>query len=129
MKSNYTAPRADNEKEIYSLQSLEVKSVIVGPTEGAKLPAGRTPVWGWAWSGEGELPVSTSRPTAARAGRRDVHRSLDRYSWRKWEAEWDAKAGRPHRDGAASDRPGRIQPTSRAFNRLATLERDPRCQG
>jgi len=55
MKSNYTAPRADNEKEIYSLQSLEVKSVIVGPTEGAKLPAGRTPVWGWAWSGEGRV--------------------------------------------------------------------------
>src|SRR2546428_12848932 len=54
MNSNYTAPRADNEKQVYSLQSLEVKSVIVGPSEGARLAAGRMAGWGWAGGGEGE---------------------------------------------------------------------------
>src|SRR2546422_1201285 len=29
--------RADNDKDVYSLQSLEVKSLIVAPTEGATL--------------------------------------------------------------------------------------------
>ena len=44
MKSNYTAPRADNDKDVYSLQSLEVKSLIVAPTEGATLrPGGHGP--------------------------------------------------------------------------------------
>ena len=119
MKSNYTAPRADNEKEIYSLQSLEVKSVIVGPAEGAKLPAGRTTVWGWAWSGEGELTgidVSTDGGQSWSPG--TFTGRWDRYSWRKWEAEWDAKPGAHTVMARASDSLGRIQPTSRAFNRL-----------
>ena len=34
MKSNYTAPRVDNDKEVYSLQSVEVKSVIVSANSG-----------------------------------------------------------------------------------------------
>jgi DMSO/TMAO reductase YedYZ molybdopterin-dependent catalytic subunit len=55
MKSNYTAPRVDNDKDVYSLQSLEVKSLIVSPTEGSRLKPGSTTVWGWAWTGEGEL--------------------------------------------------------------------------
>ena len=119
MKSNYTAPRADNEKEIYSLQSLEVKSVIVSPAEGAKLRAGRTTVWGWAWSGEGELTgidVSTDGGQSWSPG--TFTGRWDRYSWRKWEAEWDAKPGAHTVMARASDSLGRIQPTSRAFNRL-----------
>ena len=119
MKSNYTAPRADNDKEIYSLQSLEVKSVIVGPTEGAKLPAGRTTVWGWAWSGEGELTgidVSTDGGQSWSPG--TFTGRWDRYSWRKWEAEWDARPGAHTMMARASDSLGRIQPTSRTFNRL-----------
>jgi hypothetical protein len=37
MKSNYTAPRADNDKEVYSLGSLEVKSIPT-PSEGRGAP-------------------------------------------------------------------------------------------
>ncbi|HKB23783.1 MAG TPA: sulfite oxidase [Methylomirabilota bacterium] len=119
MKSNYTAPRADNDKEIYSLQSLEVKSVIVGPADGARLPAGRTPVWGWAWSGEGELTgldVSTDGGQTWTPGK--FTGPWGRYSWRKWEHEWDAKAGTHTVMARATDSLGRVQPTTRAFNRL-----------
>ena len=119
MKSNYTAPRADNEKQVYSLQSLEVKSVIVGPSEGARLAAGRTAVWGWAWSGEGELTgidVSTDGGQSWTEG--TFTGSWSRYSWRKWEYEWDARPGTHTVMARASDSLGRIQPTSRAFNRL-----------
>ncbi len=119
MKSNYTAPRVDNDKEIYSLESLEVKSVIVSPAEGAKLTAGRVTAWGWAWSGEGNLTgidVSTDGGKTWTAGKftGDWHR----YSWRKWEYAWDAAAGSHTIMARATDSLGRVQPTSRAFNRL-----------
>jgi sulfite oxidase len=119
MKSNYTAPRADNDKDVYSLQSLEVKSVIVAPADAEKINPGRVTVWGWAWAGEGELTgidVSTDGGQSWRAGR--FVGPSDRYSWRKWEADWDAAAGRHSLMARATDSLGRIQPTSRAFNRL-----------
>lgn len=119
MKSNYTAPRVDNDKEIYSLQSLEVKSVIVGPAEGARLPAGRQTIWGWAWAGEGEL---TGIDVSADGGQTWTPGKFagpwDRYSWRKFEHDWDATPG-PHTLMArATDSLGRVQPASRSFNRL-----------
>jgi DMSO/TMAO reductase YedYZ molybdopterin-dependent catalytic subunit len=119
MKSNYTAPRADNEKEVYSLQSLEVKSAIVAPREGAKLSAGSATVWGWAWSGEGELTgidVSTDGGQTWTAGR--FVGPWQRYSWRKWEFSWDARPGAHTLMARATDSLGRVQPSSRAFNRL-----------
>ncbi len=119
MKSNYTAPRADNDKEVYSLQSLEVKSVILAPADGAKLAPGRVTLWGWAWTGEGELTgldVSTDGGQTWRAGR--FVGAWDRYSWRKWEADWDAAPGRHTVMARATDSLGRVQPATRAFNRL-----------
>jgi sulfite oxidase len=119
MKSNYTAPRVDNDKEVYSLQSVEVKSLIVSPGDGTTARAGRTTVWGWAWSGEGELTgidVSTDGGQSWGAGK--FAGTWDRYSWRKWEFEWDAKPGTHTVMARATDSLGRVQPTSRAWNRL-----------
>lgn len=119
MKSNYTAPRGDNDKEVYSLQSLEVKSQIIGPRDGAKLTATPTTVWGWAWAGEGELTgidISTDGGQSWSAGK--FVGTWDRYSWRKWEYAWDARAGSHTVMARATDSLGRIQPASRAFNRL-----------
>jgi len=119
MKRSYRAPRAEDEKDTYSLQSLEVKSLILGPLDGAKLQAGPVTLWGWAWSGEGELTgidVSTDGGQSWKAGR-FVGRS-ERYSWRKWEFDWDAKLGNYTIMARATDSIGRIQPTSRAWNPL-----------
>ena len=119
MKSNYTAPRVDNDKAVYSLQSLEVKSLIVGPADGARLPAGGVTVWGWAWSGEAELTgidVSTDGGQSWAPGR--FVGAWDRYSWRKWEFAWDAKAGTHGVMARATDSFGRVQPAARAWNRL-----------
>jgi len=119
MKSNYTAPRADNDKEIYSLQSLEVKSVIVSPAEGARLAAGKVTAWGWAWAGEGEL---TGVDVSTDGGKTWTTATLvgpsDRYAWRQWEHAWDAAAGSHTLMARATDSLGRMQPASRAFNRL-----------
>lgn len=119
MKSNYTAPRADDDEQVYSLQSLEVKSIIVSPADGARVGAGRLAVWGWAWAGEAELTgvaVSTDGGqswTLAALGDR-----WDRYSWRRWEVGWEAKPGSHTVMARATDSFGRVQPASRAWNRL-----------
>jgi DMSO/TMAO reductase YedYZ molybdopterin-dependent catalytic subunit len=119
MKRSYRAPRAENDKETYSLQSLEVKSIVVAPAQGTKLTAGKTPVWGWAWAGEGELngiDVSIDGGQTWTPGR--FTGTWDRYSWRKWEYEWDAKPGAHTVMARATDSLGRIQPATRAFNPL-----------
>jgi DMSO/TMAO reductase YedYZ molybdopterin-dependent catalytic subunit len=119
MKSNYTAPRADDDKQVYSLQSLEVKSIIVAPADGAKLTPGKATVWGWAWSGEGELTgldVSTDGGQTWKAAA--FSGQWDRYSWRRWEYAWDAASGAHTLMARATDSFGRVQPSSRASNRL-----------
>jgi sulfite oxidase len=117
MKRSYRAPRAEDEKDTYSLQSLEVKSLIVKPAADAKLPVGRTKVSGWAWSGEGELTgvdVSTDGGRTWTAAQFVL--PWDRYSWRKWEYDWDPKPGAHTLMARATDSLGRIQPATRAFN-------------
>jgi sulfite oxidase len=120
MKSNYTAPRVDNDKEIYSLQSLEVKSLIIEPADGAKLAQpGRITIRGWAWSGEGELTgidVSTDGGQTWMPAR--FTGTWDRYSWRGWALDWDAKWGSHTVMARATDSLGRVQPASRTWNRL-----------
>ena len=119
MKRSYRVPRAEDEKDTYSLQSLEVKSVIVGPADGARLAASRVTVWGWAWAGEGELngiDVSTNGGQSWKPGQ--FVGKWDRYSWRKWEFDWDATAGTHTVMARATDSLGRIQPATRAFNPL-----------
>lgn len=120
MKSNYTAPRVDNEKEIYSLQSLEVKSLIVEPADGARLAQpDRLTIRGWAWSGEAELTgvdVSTDGGQTWAPAR--FTGTWDRYSWRGWELPWDAKWGSHTIMARATDSLGRVQPPTRAWNRL-----------
>ena len=119
MKSNYTAPRADDDKEIYSLQSLEVKSLIVGPAEGAKLPAGRATVWGWAWAGEGELTGIDVSTDGGQTWRRRVRRSAATGTPGGSGSSTGTPAAGTHTLMArATDSLGRVQPTSRAFNRL-----------
>jgi sulfite oxidase len=119
MKRSYRAPRAEDEKETYSLQSLEVKSLIVGPAEGTRLGPGRLTVWGWAWAGEGELTgldLSTDGGQTWKPAK--FVGKWDRYSWRKWEYDWDAPAGKHTLMARAADSLGRLQPATRAHNSL-----------
>jgi DMSO/TMAO reductase YedYZ molybdopterin-dependent catalytic subunit len=114
MQRSYRSPRVDDAKQTYSLQSLECKSVIVGPRDGAPLPAGPATAWGFAWAGEGvvvAVDVSTDggQSWAPATLRGDEHR----YAWRRWEHAWEAKPGRHTIMARASDSLGRFQPASR----------------
>jgi sulfite oxidase len=114
MQRSYRSPRAENPKETYSLQSLECKSIIIRPLDGAQVTAGPQTLFGFAWGGEGTITavdVSTdggkSWTTAALTG--EEHR----YAWRRWELGWDAKSGAQTIMARASDSLGRLQPPSR----------------
>lgn len=114
MQRSYRSPRVDDPQQTYSLQSLEVKSVIVTPSDGGQVPAGPRTVAGFAWGGEGTIvavDVSTdggqSWKPAALAG--DEHR----YAWRRWEFPWEARPGSHTVMARATDSLGRVQPASR----------------
>ena len=114
MQRSYRSPRAENPKETYSLQSLECKSIIIRPLDGAQMAAGPHTLFGFAWGGEGTITavdVSTdggkSWATAKLTG--EEHR----YAWRRWELGWDAKSGAQTIMARASDSLGRLQPPSR----------------
>ncbi|MGH7264349.1 MAG: sulfite oxidase [Candidatus Rokuibacteriota bacterium] len=114
MQRSYRAPRADDPKQTYSLQSLECKSVIVGPADGAQLGAGPVTVFGFAWAGEGTV---VAVDVSADGGQTWVPATLTgeehRYGWRRWEHGWDAGSGAHTLMARASDSLGRLQPASR----------------
>jgi len=119
MKRSYRAPRAEDEKETYSLQSLEVKSVILQPADGQQVPAGSVTVAGWAWAGEGELAgvdVSADGGQSWKPAR--LVGEAHRYAWRGWEYAWEAKAGQQTVMARATDSYGRIQPPQPKWNPL-----------
>jgi DMSO/TMAO reductase YedYZ molybdopterin-dependent catalytic subunit len=114
MARSYRSPRVDDPNATYSLQSLEAKSVIVSPVDGAQLPAGAQTVSGFAWAGEGTIvavDVSTDDGQSWRPA--TLAGPEHRYAWRRFEFPWDANSG-PHTIMArASDSLGRHQPVSR----------------
>jgi DMSO/TMAO reductase YedYZ molybdopterin-dependent catalytic subunit len=114
MARSYRSPRADDPKDSYSLTSLECKSIIVSPLDGARVAAGAQAASGFAWAGEGavvavDVSVDGGQSWApARLGDGD-----HRYAWRRWEHTWTAKSGPTTLMARASDSLGRIQPASR----------------
>jgi len=114
MARSYRSPRVDDPKESYSLTSLECKSIVVHPADGAQLTTGTQTVQGFAWAGEGAIvavDVSTDGGQTWMPAR--LAGEEHRYAWRRWELPWDAKTGPAIVMARASDSLGRVQPASR----------------
>lgn len=114
MQRSYRSPRVDDPKQTYSLQSLECKSVIVSPRDGAKVTAGALTATGFAWAGEGSIvAVDVSTDGGQSWTPANLRGAEHRYAWRRWEHTWDAKPGSYTIMARASDSLGRYQPASR----------------
>ncbi len=114
MQRSYRSPRVDDPSQTYSLQSLECKSVIVTPLDGAPVAAGPSKVAGFAWAGEGTIvavDVSTDGGQSWRSA--TLTGQEHRYAWRRWEYAWEAKSGQQTIMARASDSLGRYQPATR----------------
>ena len=108
--------------DVVPVTTLNVKSLIARPLEGAKLPAGRVEVRGVAWTGDGtvaQVEVSTGpgQPwqTARLAG------TPTPGTWRTWTFAWDAPAGQHTLRVRATDSLGQTQPETSPWNRSGYL--------
>lgn len=104
-------------EDMHPLTSLNVKSVIAGPLQNAKLKPGPVSVHGAAWAGEADVvkvEISTdggSNWNAARLGNDHAH-----YAWRLWSYAWRASPGEHVIMSRATDSHGRTQPATPAWN-------------
>jgi DMSO/TMAO reductase YedYZ molybdopterin-dependent catalytic subunit len=114
MQRSYRSPWGEDPQRTYSLQSLECKSLIMSPLDGAQMTAGPQTVRGYAWAGEGTV---TGVEISTDGGRTWTPAALTgkehRYAWRRWEFPWMAAAGMHTVMARASDSLGRMQPASR----------------
>jgi len=114
MKRSYRSPRLDDPNDSYSLTSLECKSVIVSPLDGARVADGPLTMSGFAWAGEGAVVgVDVSTDGGQSWAPATLTGEGHRYAWRRWEYAWTPKAGQHTIMARASDSLGRVQPASR----------------
>jgi len=114
MARSYRSPRVDDPNQSYSLQSIECKSIVVAPLDGAQLAAGAQTVTGFAWAGEGSIvavDVSTDGGQSWKPA--TLVGPEHRYAWRRWQLAWTAAPGAHTLMARASDSLGRYQPASR----------------
>jgi len=105
-------------EDTHPLTALSVKSVIAGPSDGARLKVGKVAVHGAAWAGEADITkveISTDGGTTwnpAKLGHEQAH-----YAWRLWSYDWKAtKSGDYIILARATDSQGRTQPSTPVWN-------------
>jgi len=104
-------------EDTHPLTGLNVKSVISGPLDGARVKAGKVAVHGAAWAGEADIvKVEVSTDGGANWKTASLGHDQSRYAWRLWSYEWKAKAGDYAILSRATDSQGRIQPSTAAWN-------------
>jgi hypothetical protein len=99
---------------------MRVKSAVVAPADGARVPRGPVAVWGWAWSGDGaiaEVAVASGGGAAWQPARLEPPASP--HAWTRWEATLRLDApGRYLLRSRARDATGAAQPEVPPWNRL-----------
>ena len=104
-------------EDTHPLTTLNVKSLISSPLDGASVKAGKARVHGAAWAGEEDIAkveVSIDGGTnwnPATLGHDQAH-----YAWRLWTYDWKAKAGDFTILSRATDSQGRTQPSTPVWN-------------
>lgn len=107
-------------RTLRTVREMPVKSVIAWPEEGATLGRGSHTIFGFAWSGLGQierLDVSTDDQNSWSPARL-VHGSGP-LAWTRWEYAWDATSAGPRRVSArAADSAGNVQPAEVSWNKF-----------
>jgi len=105
-------------EDTHAMTSLTVKSVIAGPSDGAKLKAGKVTVQGAAWAGEADIvKVEISADGGATWSPARLGHDQSHYAWRLWSYDWKpGKAGDYTIQSRATDSQGRTQPAIPLWN-------------
>jgi hypothetical protein len=107
-----------NPDDTHPLTALTVKSLIGGPTDGAKLKPGAVHIFGAAWAGEADVTkVEISTDAGQTWKPADLGTEHAHYAWRLWSFPW-----KPSRSdqyiilSRATDSRGRVQPDTAEWN-------------
>ena len=105
-------------EDTHSVTALTVKSLIVAPSEGAKLKHGAHLIQGVAWAGEADITkVEISTDAGATWAETRLGRDQAKYAWRLWSYNWKpSKAGDYTIFSRATDSQGRVQPEAPVWN-------------
>jgi len=108
--------------DLVPVTTLNVKSLIARPLDGATLPAGKVEVKGVAWTGDGIVtkvevltgPEASWAPATLLGDARPG-------TWRSWTFTWEATPGRHTLRARAADSRGEVQPEATAWNKSGYL--------
>ena len=110
-------------RTLRTVREMPVKSVIAWPAEGQVVARGAHTVFGFAWSGLGQISqveVSTDGQRTWAAAR--LVPGEGPLAWRRWEFHWNASDVGPATIAArATDTAGNVQPTSVPWNKFGYL--------
>jgi|SRR5579864_3673251 len=130
MQTAYRMPRSPvppgvdvKPDDLVPVTALNVKSLIVSPLAGARLPAGKHEVRGVAWTGAGHVTrVELSTGGDSTWQNATLLGDARPYSWRLWRSTWNAqKPGRYLIRVRATDSNGQVQPETTTWNKSGYL--------
>lgn len=113
VSDNFYMARGYHYAETKPVERIRVKSVISSPTNGERIPAGRTAVRGKAWSGGGGIravEISTDGGARWRPARLGDDGANEPNAWRSWDAEIETTPGPQRVMARATDKTGAMQP-------------------
>ncbi len=108
--------------DVVPVTTLNVKSLIARPLEGATLPAGRVEVRGVAWTGDGtveKVEVATGPDGPWQLA--NLEGPDQAGTWRTWTLPWDAKPGKQTLRVRATDSNGQTQGETTPWNKSGYL--------
>jgi len=105
-------------EDTHSVTGLTVKSLIAGPSDGAKLRPGKQEIKGVAWAGEADITkVEISTDGGASWNPAQLGNDHAKYAWRLWSYVWKpAKSGDYVILSRATDSQGHVQPDAAVWN-------------
>jgi sulfite oxidase len=105
-------------EDTHSVTGLTVKSLIAGPSDGAKLKPSKQEIKGVAWAGEADITkVEISTDGGVSWNPAQLGKDHAKYAWRLWSYAWKpAKSGDYVILSRATDSQGRVQPDAAVWN-------------
>ncbi|HLZ31717.1 MAG TPA: sulfite oxidase [Chloroflexota bacterium] len=108
------------QRTLRSVREMPVKSLIASPDDGATLKAGTHLLFGFAWSGFGQIAqVDVSTDDQRTWSPAQLIHGAGPFAWTRWEFSWTVTTpGRTTIAARATDTAGNVQPAHAVWNKF-----------